>query len=155
KLVADDSELLAPWLIGEARALAALSHANVVPVFDVGRDGTRVYIVMELVDGGSLADWLAAQPRTRREIVRAWIAAGRGLAAAHTAGIVHRDFKASNVLIATTGSVRVADFGLARAPDADADTTGPVEGTRGYLAPEVAERGAATEAGDQYSFFTS
>ena len=154
KLVAGQAEAFAPWLIGEARALASLSHPNVVPVFDVGREGERVYIVMELVDGGSLADWLA-QPRSKRDILRAWIAAGRGLAAAHAAGIVHRDFKASNVLIAKTGAVRVADFGLARAPDSDHDVTNPVEGTRGYLAPEVAERGAASEAADQYAFCTS
>ena len=154
KLVADNAEAYTPWLISEARALAALSHPNVVPVFDVGRDGDRVYIVMELVDGGSLADWLA-QPRSKRDIVRTWIAAGRGLAAAHAAGIVHRDFKASNVLIAKTGEVRVADFGLARAPDGERDVTNPVEGTRGYLAPEVAARGVASEAADQYAFCTS
>ena len=153
KLVADGSHVLARYLRTEGRMLATLSHSNIVPVFDVGQDGDRAFIVMELVDGMSLAEWLEAAPRTRREILRAWCDAGRGLAAAHAAGVIHRDFKASNVLIARDGHVRVADFGLARASDADA--AHPVEGTRGYMAPEAYASGVATEAVDQYAFCVS
>jgi eukaryotic-like serine/threonine-protein kinase len=155
KLVADAARELAPYLLREARTLAGLSHPNIVPVFDVGQDGDRLYIVMELVDGVSLATWLEERPRSAREIVRAWCAAGRGLAAAHAAGIVHRDVKASNVLIGRDGHVRVADFGLARPPDADGAAPRPIEGTRAYLAPEVLDSGAATEAVDQFAFCVS
>ncbi|MDQ3338764.1 MAG: protein kinase [Myxococcota bacterium] len=153
KLVADGSHTLARYLRSEGRMLATLSHPNIVPVFDVGEEGDRAFIVMELVDGTSLSEWLEAAPRTRREIVRAWCDAGRGLAAAHAAGVIHRDFKASNVLIANDGHVRVADFGLAR--ESDASTAHPVEGTRGYMAPEAFESGVATEAVDQYAFCVS
>ncbi|HEU0029934.1 MAG TPA: serine/threonine-protein kinase [Kofleriaceae bacterium] len=153
KLVPDASHVFARYLMQEARMLASLSHPNIVPVFDIGEDGDRVFIVMELVDGVSLADWLAASPRSPRDIVRVWCAAGRGLAAAHAAGVIHRDVKASNVLISHDGHVRVADFGLAR-PTADASDPS-IEGTRGYMAPEVFERGVASEAADQYAYCVS
>ena len=102
-------------LIREAKLMARLSHANVVTVYDAGRDGDHVFIAMERIDGVSLRQWLA-QPedgRPRRDIVRAFVQAGRGLAAAHAAGIIHRDFKPDNVLIDAGGVVRVTDFGLA------------------------------------------
>ena len=72
----------------------------------------EVYVAMELVDGGSLKSWLAAAPRTWREVLAVYLDAGRGLAAAHRAGLVHRDFKAENVLVGTDRRVRVSDFGL-------------------------------------------
>lgn len=97
----------------EAQALARLSHPNVVTVFDVGDLSTDTFVAIELVDGESLRDWLKI-PRTWREIVKVVLAAGRGLAAAHAAGIVHRDVKPDNIMIAPSGAVKLVDFGLAR-----------------------------------------
>ncbi|HWB81847.1 MAG TPA: serine/threonine-protein kinase, partial [Nannocystaceae bacterium] len=112
-------------LLREARALATLSHPNVVVVHDVGTydprtlvpdepdDGTRgVYVVMELVDGTPLSRWIDA-PHELAEIVTVMLAAGRGLAAAHARGLVHRDFKPSNAIVGADGRVCVLDFGLA------------------------------------------
>ena len=101
-------------LLREARAIARLSHPNVVTVFDAGTVGERVYIAMEFVDGETLDAWLAAKPRRWAEILDVFVAAGRGLAAAHAAKIIHRDFKPQNVMIARDESVRVMDFGLAQ-----------------------------------------
>ena len=101
-------------LYREAQALARLAHENVVAVHDVGRHEGCVFVAMELVDGQTLTVWLRTQKRRRREIVEAFCAAGRGLAAAHAAGLVHRDFKPSNVMVGHDGRVRVLDFGLAR-----------------------------------------
>jgi hypothetical protein len=100
-------------LLREANALAQLSHPNVVGVHDVGQCDEGIYIVTQLVEGATLADWLRA-PRTWREIVRVFAAAGRGLLAAHEHAIVHRDFKPANVLVAGDSVVRLVDFGLAR-----------------------------------------
>src|SRR5688500_750081 len=97
----------------EAQALARLSHPTVVTVFDVGDLANDTFVAMELVDGKSLREWLLAA-RTWREVVRVMVAAGRGLAAAHAAGIVHRDIKPANIVIAESGAVKVVDFGLAR-----------------------------------------
>ena len=107
-------------LLREAQAMASLSHPNVVSVFDVGALGRRVFITMELVEGGTLDEWLAA-PRTWREVVQVFMAAGRGLEAAHAAGLVHRDFKPENVLLTKQGEVRVTDFGLVRRADPSYD----------------------------------
>jgi serine/threonine protein kinase len=113
-LHAENSEqTLRSRLLREARAMARLRHPNVVTVFDVGTDQNRDYIAMELVDGGTLDAWLETKP-TRDARLKALLAAGRGLAAAHTAGLVHRDFKPHNVLRASDGHVYVTDFGLAR-----------------------------------------
>lgn len=101
-------------LLREARAMARLTHPNVVTVHEVGTAGGCDYVAMELVEGSTLAEWLRATRRDPREIVAAFIAAGRGLAAAHDAGIVHRDFKPHNVLRSTDGHIYVTDFGLAR-----------------------------------------
>jgi predicted Ser/Thr protein kinase len=97
----------------EAQALARLSHPNVVPVYDVGIAGDQAYVAMEYVEGKTLRVWLRDK-RTWREVLHAMIDAGRGLAAAHAAGLVHRDFKPDNVLIGKDARVRVLDFGLAR-----------------------------------------
>lgn len=97
----------------EAQALARLSHPSVVTVFDVGDLTDDTFVAMELIDGMSLREWIKS-PRTWREVVRVVVAAGRGLAAAHAAGILHRDVKPDNIVIATNGIVKLVDFGLAR-----------------------------------------
>jgi tetratricopeptide (TPR) repeat protein len=142
-------------LLREAQAMARVSHPNVVQVYDVGVLGDRLYIAMELVQGRSLSDWLTA-PRRWRDVVNIFVDAAHGLAAAHRAGLVHRDFKPDNVLVADDGRARVLDFGLARAVDgagpthegaAELPTTGAVLssrlthagtilGTPAYMAPE-------------------
>ncbi|HEY5950586.1 MAG TPA: serine/threonine-protein kinase, partial [Kofleriaceae bacterium] len=101
-------------LLREARALARLTHPNVVTVHEVGSANGRDYVAMELIEGETLADWLKAAPRTHAEILSVFTAAGRGLAAAHAAGLVHRDFKPHNVLRRKDGRIVVTDFGLAR-----------------------------------------
>jgi len=98
----------------EAQAMARLAHPNVAAVYDVGAFGDQIFIAMEYVDGETLSRWLAT-PRPVAEVLEVFRAAGRGLAAAHAAGIVHRDFKPENVLIGNDGRVCVGDFGLARA----------------------------------------
>ena len=98
----------------EAQAIARLSHANVVVVYDVGTFRDQVFIAMEFVEGNTVTYWLAAQPRSWQEVLRVFRAAGRGLAAAHEKGLVHRDFKPDNVMVGRDGEVRVMDFGLAR-----------------------------------------
>lgn len=146
----------------EARALARLSHPNVVQVFRVGMEGGLPFIVMEWVPGRNLAEWAAERRRRWTEVVAMYQQAAEGLAAAHALGIVHRDFKPHNVLVGEDGRVRVADFGLAVA-DADEaptpspggsgsrDTGGPI-GTRGYVAPEVLDGRPADVRSDQFSF---
>ena len=101
-------------LLREAQAMARLAHPNVVTVYDVGTIDERVFIAMEFVDGCTLTEWLTQAQRTQAEIREKFIAAGRGLLAAHAAGLVHRDFKPDNVLIGKDGRARVTDFGIAR-----------------------------------------
>ncbi|HVZ86794.1 MAG TPA: serine/threonine-protein kinase [Polyangia bacterium] len=101
-------------LLREAQAIARLSHPNVVVVYDVGTFNDSVFIAMEFVEGSTIGYWLAAAERGWRQVLDVYLAAGRGLAAAHAAGLVHRDFKPENVMITRTGQVRVMDFGLAR-----------------------------------------
>jgi tetratricopeptide (TPR) repeat protein len=165
-------------LLREAQTLARLAHPNVVNVHDIGDFEGRVYVDMELVKGSTLAQWLAATRRTWEEVVGVFVQAGRGLAAAHAIGIVHRDFKPDNVLVGDDGRVRVADFGIAllgprparegagRADEAGADeqatTASPVvrshsgsiarTGTPAYMAPEQRRDGTADTRSDQYSY---
>ncbi len=106
-------------LLREAQTLAKLKHPNIVTVHDAGLTNLGVFIAMELCEGQTLGSWLKEKSRSLREILEVFIAAGRGLAAAHQAGFIHRDFKPSNVLVGSDGSVRVLDFGLAHLVDID------------------------------------
>lgn len=155
---AQPATVLRARLVREAQALAQLSHPNVITVYDVGTHEGEVFLAMELVEGGTtLSDWLEAEARTPTAILETFRQAGEGLAAAHAAGIVHRDFKPQNVLLGRDGRVRVSDFGLARAtgdappPDRASgpqltDTgTGTLVGTPAYMAPEQWE-GKSTDA---------
>ncbi|MDB4960698.1 MAG: serine/threonine kinase family protein [Myxococcales bacterium] len=151
----------------EARAMARVSSPHVVAVHDVGRSDSGWFAAMEFVDGWTLGAWLAAEPRSVREIVGAFTQAGRGLAAAHAAGIIHRDFKPENVLVHRDGRVAVTDFGLARsgvvAPLTDDVGSSPrslssftVEGTLVgtplYMSPEALRREAVDARSDLFSF---
>ncbi|MEO8702890.1 MAG: protein kinase [Kofleriaceae bacterium] len=155
----------------EAQAMAQLSHPNVVQIFDIGRHGDRVFLAMEYVDGQTLDGWLLEHQRSRDEILAMFRQAGAGLAAAHRAGLIHRDFKPSNVLV-SGGTAKVTDFGLARSARsiaASAQVTqkraiarpsgvhavlthvDAVIGTPAYMAPEQAA-GRADARSDQFSF---
>jgi serine/threonine protein kinase len=161
--------------LAEARAMAKLSHPNVVAVYDVEEiDADRLVIVMEYVTGQTLAGWRRDSPRGWEDILSRFRLAGRGLAAAHAAGVLHRDFKPSNVLVGPDGVVKVTDFGLAKlasarlddemqepgawteaAPDDD-DSRAPtgdrfVVGTPRYMAPEQHAGLRLTPAVDQYA----
>ncbi|MEM9462791.1 MAG: serine/threonine-protein kinase [Myxococcota bacterium] len=124
-------------LMREAQALARLSHPNVVQVYEVGERQGMPFVVMELVQGRTLAQWLRATPRPSwRRCVEVFVQAGEGLAAAHEDGLVHRDFKPSNVIVDERGRVRVLDFGLARRMEgAGPPTPGSVD--EGYAEPNV------------------
>lgn len=150
-------------LLQEAQALARIAHPNVTSIFDVGTFADRVYLAIELADGGTLRRWLDAAPRPWRQIVALFGQAGAGLAAAHRAGLVHRDFKPENVLLGRDGRPRVNDFGLAHrvtasegrvgAPGLDEDST--MAGTPAYMPPEQ-HRGLVADArSDQFSFCAS
>jgi hypothetical protein len=156
----------------EARAMARLNHPSVVAVYDVGQTGEVIFVAMEYVRGANVRQWLDAAPRTWREVHDVFVRAGRGLVAAHAAGLVHRDFKPDNVLVADDGSVRVADFGLAHleslpaeaapvrastnpAPPARATATSVFMGTPAYMAPEVLAGGRADARSDLFSFCVS
>ena len=106
-------------LLREAQAMAKVSHVNVLPVHDAGEVDAGVFLAMEFVEGETLAQWLAEAPRSWSEVLEVFVAAGRGLEAAHASGLIHRDFKPENVMIGDDGRVRVMDFGLARAHDDD------------------------------------
>jgi len=152
-------------LVREARVMQKLAHPNVVAAYDVGVADGRVYVAMELVHGVTLRTWGEDPRRTFAERLRVLIDAGRGLATAHDARIVHRDVKPDNVLIDHAGRARVTDFGIARALDSAIGssrvdphgdtrltTTGAILGTPAYMAPEQAEGLEVTAAADQFSF---
>jgi serine/threonine protein kinase len=122
KVLRHTKEDYALRLAREAQAMARLSHPSVVAVFDTGSVDGRVFVAMEFVQGQTLRAWQRAKLRPWAEILRMYIDAGRGLAAAHAAGLVHRDFKPDNVLVSEGGAVKVTDFGLARAINAAATT---------------------------------
>ncbi len=145
-------------LLREAKAMAKLAHPNVVTVFEVGRHGGRTFIVMEYIRGQTLARWLGSGP-TWRAVLERFVAAGRGLAAAHRAGLVHRDFKPDNVLLGRDGSVKVADFGLALTQRQVASRratsspgTGAAAGTTRYMPPEQLLGEAVDARSDQFAF---
>jgi tRNA A-37 threonylcarbamoyl transferase component Bud32 len=160
-------------LLGEARAMAKLAHPNVVTVYDVGALGDRVFVAMELVSGGTLASWLREAKPAWAAIVARFVLAGRGLEAAHRAGLVHRDFKPENVLVSDDGRTLVTDFGLARASrDGDGAATlvgatgggqsgslltrtGALIGTPAYMAPEQLRGEAADARSDMFAFCTA
>lgn len=153
-------------LLREAQALAKLSHRNVVTVYEVGMAGDDPFVAMELVEGETLAAWMS-QPRAWREVLDVFIAAGHGLAAVHALGLVHRDFKPSNVLFDKEGTPKLGDFGLVRPIDAPAEKaepvdpnsklteTGSVMGTPAYMSPEQRLGLRVDARADQYSFAKS
>ena len=118
-------------LLREAKSIARLSHPNVVVVHDAGTFDGRVFIAMEFVEGRTVAAWTQEQRPGQREILSVFLAAARGLSAAHSAGLVHRDFKPQNVMVGDAGQVRVMDFGLARPIGSD----GGEEDTRSAQRP--------------------
>jgi tetratricopeptide (TPR) repeat protein/predicted Ser/Thr protein kinase len=136
-------------LLAEARMMAQLSHPNVVPVYDVGSQDEFVFLAMELIDGANLREWLLAQKRSWQEVQRVFLEAGKGLVAAHRAGLVHRDFKPDNVLVGKNGRVVVTDFGLAHSTLSPSDL---VAGTLVYMAPEQRDGQVADARSDQFSF---
>ncbi len=159
-------------LLREARAMAALSHPNVVPVFDVGEHGDGLFIAMQYIAGANMRAWLLKERPGWRRVLGVFRAAGRGLAAAHAAGMVHRDFKPANVLVGDDGRVRVVDFGLARSlsegdtgehelDELDDDVLGSVTqkgvlvGTPLYMAPEQFAGTPADARADQFAFCVS
>jgi eukaryotic-like serine/threonine-protein kinase len=166
-------------LLREAQVMARLSHPNVVPVYDVGAVEAHVFLAMEYVDGRTLSQWLREARPAWSEALDVMVGAGRGLAAAHAAGLVHRDFKPDNVMLDAQVRPRVMDFGLARAAEEDEGPpthrdldlagasssgggpvsgvesltrTGFVLGTPAYMAPEQHFGAAPDPASDQFSF---
>jgi eukaryotic-like serine/threonine-protein kinase len=159
-------------LLREAKALARLSHPNVIQVYDAGTVGDQVFVAMELAEGETLDAWLRRERRPWRPVLALFQAAGRGLAAAHAAGLLHRDFKPSNILLAADGRVRVLDFGIARLlseeePELPAEVAhaergvrlttqltraGVILGTPRYMAPEMLTAQRVDHRADQFAF---
>ena len=178
KLLRNDATEARARLTREAQALARVAHPNVCAIYDIGSAGDRAFIAMEMIEGETLAAWLRARRRPLREVLDRFIDAGRGLVAAHAAGVLHRDFKPDNVLCGRDGRIRVTDFGLASwqageapgepravaragsdsgaSPSAsaprDLTRTGAVVGTPLYMSPEQHAGGAVDAASDQFSF---
>ncbi|MGH9399377.1 MAG: protein kinase domain-containing protein [Thermoanaerobaculia bacterium] len=146
----------------EARAVAALSHPNVVGIHDFGCEGRIAYAVLELLEGQTMGAWLAAGPAPARKAVETMVQVARGLAAAHGKGIVHRDLKPENIFITSEGVVKVLDFGLARARSIDpalsnaqtaaGTTPGTILGTASYMSPEQIRGQPADHRSDIFSF---
>lgn len=138
-------------LRAEAQTMAKVAHPNVVTLYDLGEHEGALFLAMEYVEGVDLSQWLAAASRPWREVARMFAQAGRGLVAAHEAGVVHRDFKPSNVVIGDDARPRVGDFGIAYLSGED----GRPSGTAGYMAPEQLEGRPAEPASDQFAFCAS
>jgi serine/threonine protein kinase len=160
-------------LLREAQAMARIDHPNVLRVHEAGTYGDQIFIAMEFAGGGTLRHWLAETKRGVREIIDVFVQAGHGLAAAHGAGLIHRDFKPDNVLLLVDGVARVTDFGLVGvvgeqppaipiefdAPLSDTTPlsqeltrTGALMGTPAYMAPEQFRGGLVGPAADQFAF---
>jgi hypothetical protein len=161
-------------LLREAQAMARIDHPNVIKVYEVGTHADGVYVAMELAKAGTLRSWLKHKPRTQREVIGVFAQAGRGLVAAHSVGLIHRDFKPDNVLMTTHETAKVSDFGLvveqdeqevARSGAAPTEIashatplslkltrTGAVMGTPTYMAPEQFRGEIATARTDQFAF---
>ena len=137
----------------EARVAASLSHPNIVTVFDVGEAEGRPFIVMEYIEGRTLDARLRDEgPLPADEVVRIGRQVAEGLEAAHANGLVHRDLKPSNLIEREDGTVKIADFGIARSVDATALTEeGSIVGTAAYLAPEQAEGGTVSHETDLFA----
>ncbi len=147
-----DDSVFQSRFVQEARAAARLADPNVVNVFDQGQDGDMAYLVMEYLPGITLRDLLRDQRRlTVTQTVTVMDAVLSGLSAAHRAGIVHRDVKPENVLLAEDGRIKIGDFGLARATTANTATGAQLLGTIAYLAPELVTRGTADARSDIYA----
>ena len=149
--LADDSAFRMRF-IQEARSAARLAHPNVVSVFDQGQDSDMAYLVMEYLPGITLRDLLKDFGKlTPEQTVDVMDSVLRGLAAAHEAGIVHRDVKPENVLLADDGRIKIGDFGLARATTANTASGQALLGTIAYLSPELLTRGVADARSDIYA----
>ena len=172
----DDQNEQRTRLMREAQAMAKLSHGNVIAVHDVGTVREQVFIAMEFLEGGTLSEWLKEERRSWRQVLKVFLAAGEGLAAAHAAGLVHRDFKPDNVLLGDVDGpdvrrVVVTDFGLARPARGRTDAypavnviestpvlsahltqTGELVGTPAYMSPEQLAGERSGRLGDQFSF---
>jgi len=167
-------------LVREAQAMAKLNHRNVVSVYDVDLLDERFVLAMEYVEGMNLGRWVRVERRAWPDVLSVFIEAGRGLTAAHAAGLLHRDFKPANVLISAEGEVKVTDFGIARVEESPGEArpaellpvrvelddvvyrgTGPltedgeVVGTPAYMPPEQFQGRVLTAAADQYAFCVS
>ncbi len=155
-------------LLDEARLMAKLTHPSVIAVYDVDVAMALPFVVMELVEGPTLRAWCREKPRSPREVLRVFLDAARGLAAAHALGIVHRDIKPDNVLLGADGRARIADFGLAAMAGALAarpgivdleqprrTRTGRLVGTPAYMAPEQLEGALGDACSDQFAFAVS
>ncbi|AGC41518.1 serine/threonine protein kinase [Myxococcus stipitatus DSM 14675] len=158
-------------LLREAQSLARLSHPNVVTLFDVGTHGDAIFLAMELIEGITLKEWMQRR-HPWEEVLRVFLDAGQGLEAAHSAGLVHRDFKPANVLMRNDGRVFVTDFGIARSLDQDSEEdsessnsvelkhpptapltqTGQILGTPAYLAPELVHGQRGDARSDEFSY---
>ena len=151
----DDADARAS-LVREAKAMAKVVHTNVVSVFDVAEADESVFVAMEYIDGQTLQDWLK-ESRSIDETVARFTEAGRGLAAAHAVGLVHRDFKPGNVMLTETGRVVVVDFGLAHVTgESDADARrGKPSGTPAFMSPEQVAGEPSDARTDQFSFCVS
>ena len=168
KLLRADARLDADertWLLREARAAARLAHPNVVAIYEVGEFDDGIFVAMEYIDGVTLRAWLRERP-SLEAILDVFVQVGRGLAAAHEAGVIHRDFKPENVLVCGQGAElrgRVVDFGLARTVERivadERGSTGTrhstLMGTPAYMAPEQLRERSFDARSDQFSFFVA